>query len=61
MDKSKLWKDLQVDTMAFCQEVQALCPGAPFILVGKKTDFRDDKECKDNCYTKEEMGLSWLY
>ena len=57
MDKSGMWTDLAVDTMAFCQEVQALLPYVPRILVGTKTDLRDDKKSQDNCYTKQEMEI----
>ena len=55
LDKSGMWTDFAVHTMAFCQEIQTLCPDVPRILVGTKTDLRDDKKCIDNCYAKEEM------
>ena len=46
LDKSGMWTDFAVHTMAFCQEIQTFCPGIPRILVGTKTDLRDDKSVK---------------
>ena len=56
-DKSLMWSDSCVNTMAFCQEAQALCPHIKRILVGTKIDLRKDEQFRDKCYTKEEMEM----
>ena len=57
LDETGMWTDLAVHTMAFCQELKAYCPKTPRVLVGTKIDLRNDDQCKDYCYTKEEMEL----
>ena len=57
LDKSGMWSNLAVHTMAFCQEAEAFCPLASRLLIGTKTDLRDDAECKDKCYKKEDMEM----
>ena len=57
MDKSGMWTNLAVNTMAFCQELQALLPDTPRILVGTKTDLRDDKKFENDCYSKKDMEI----
>lgn len=57
LDKTKMWTDNLVHAMAFCQEVLLWGNDGeiPVILVGTKTDLRNDDKFKDDCYNKEEM------
>merc|ERR1719491_416917 len=45
------WTKDQVHTMAFAQEVQAICPGCPVVMCGTQTDLR----YAQNCWSAYEM------
>ena len=55
--KREMWSDIAIDTMALCQEAHKICPGIPCILVGTKTDCRDDEKWKNDCYSRFDMEI----
>ena len=57
MDKNKYYTNRQVNTMALCQEIKAFNKDIPRILVGMKTDLRNDKDIniRNKCWSTEEM------
>eukprot|EP01083_Nonionella_stella_P059516 155727_1 len=52
LDKDEIFTDSQINTMAFCQEVQELCPNTPYVFIGTKSDLRSVQK---GCYSKQEM------